>query len=1020
MVGQQNQISIERIELMPNEPAPYNVRNWHVVAARYDSFVYDVNHAGQYLPLITIQPSGVNYPGNTSFGMHSYVGTGSLNAGEAINILPSLVGATLNGINKQDQFGNDWVLMSQDYFGRSNGEDIYVNNRGGHSGSDWWYDVMPNVYFYQLYDLYGEMGDAGFQFTRIADRFLEAVRAMGGTDTPWDQAFMDYRAWNFIEMQPNASGVHEPEAAGTFAWILYQAYVQTGRAEYLKGAEWSMEFLDGLNSNPSYELQLPYGVSIAARMNAELLTAYDLEKLTSWVFDRGPIRGWGTIVGKWGGLDVSGLVGEANDQGNDYAFQLNGVQQAAALVPLVRYDKRYSRAIGKWFLNLANATRLMFPRFLPAAYQDASDWSDINDPQAVMGYEALREQHNGFSPFSTGDALGGGWAATNLALYGTSSIGYLGALFQETNVNKILMIDLVKTDFFGSEAYPSYLLFNPFLSAQEVVLFVGDDPVDIYDAISETFLLQNVNGNVNVTIPADEALSLVFAPANGMISYVNNKMLIDQVVVDYAQHAESYNASPRIKALGVADIEVALGDTTTLYGTSVDPELTDLTYLWDVTGGALLGQGAEVRWIAPQNTGPYDVTLIVLDAEGLSDTAVITIQAVTEVNVAPVIHDLSTGRQYVEPDVTVSVTCIADDLNGDTLTYTWSASDGVISGSGGNVFWTSPPTEGLVTISVEVSDDKGAVATEELIVLVHTFVPGSGTLIAHYPYDGGAQDVSGNDLHGDVFGAKLTEDRFGNTSSAYNFDGINDHITVSNTQLLNFTEGITVSCWIRPITLPDRETFIVSHGSWQNRWKISITPDRYLRWTIKNVTGQVVDVDSKTQLVVGRDYHVAVSYDGDLVLVYLDGRLESIGTMSGALNMTTIDLEIGQILPDVQTFNFRGILDDIKIYDYALHPDTISGSVSTSTDHIAEFSKPVLYPNPTSGELFLDIGAGKHSNDIVSIVIYDQSGRRIRAALPGWSGEQLKLNTNDLGPGIFYVELQYPARSQTIRFVKLE
>jgi hypothetical protein len=56
----------------------------------------------------------------------------------------------------------------------------------------------------------------------------------------------------------------------------------------------------------------------------------------------------------------------------------------------------------------------------------------------------------------------------------------------------------------------------------------------------------------------------------------------------------------------------------------------------------------------------------------------------------------------------------------------------------------------------------------------------------------------------------------------------------------------------------------------------------------------------------------------------------------------------------------------------------------------------------------------------VSIVIYDQSGRRIRAALPGWSGEQLKLNTNDLGPGIFYVELQYPARSQTIRFVKLE
>jgi hypothetical protein len=258
---------------------------------------------------------------------------------------------------------------------------------------------------------------------------------------------MNYRAWDFSDMQPLDEGVTEPEAAGAFAWILYHAWKRTGNPEYLKGAEWSMEFLDGWNTNPSYEIQLPYGIYAAAKMNAELNTDYDVEKMVNWAFDRGAIRGWGAIVGEWSGFDVHGLIGEANDNGNDYAFQMNGIQQAAALAPMLRYDKRFARAIGKWMLNLANATRLFYPGFLPDFLQDASDWSNQYDPQRVVGYEALREQWEGKSPFSTGDALRGGWAATNLALYGTSSIGYLGAIFEETNDRKIFKIDLLKTDF---------------------------------------------------------------------------------------------------------------------------------------------------------------------------------------------------------------------------------------------------------------------------------------------------------------------------------------------------------------------------------------------------------------------------------------------------------------------------------------------------------------------------------------------------------------------------------------------
>jgi hypothetical protein len=242
LAAQPGQITVPRVELMPNEPSPFNVRDWQEVALKYDSFVYDVTKTGQHLPLSYLLPSGINYPQNPFFGLHTYVGTNSPLGNEAINVLPSLVGATLAGADKTDQYGRNWVLMSQNFFNKNNGQLIYLNNPNTSSGNDWWYDLMPNVFFYQLYNLYPDIGgDADFQFTSVADRFLGAVRGMGGSATPWQKAYMNYRAWNFMTMQPNAAGVPEPEAAGAYAWVLYNAYVHTGNRAYLQGAEWSME-----------------------------------------------------------------------------------------------------------------------------------------------------------------------------------------------------------------------------------------------------------------------------------------------------------------------------------------------------------------------------------------------------------------------------------------------------------------------------------------------------------------------------------------------------------------------------------------------------------------------------------------------------------------------------------------------------------------------------------------------------------------------------------------------------------
>lgn len=69
-------------------------------------------------------------------------------------------------------------------------------------------------------------------------------------------------------------------------------------------------------------------------------------------------------------------------------------------------------------------------------------------------------------------------------------------------------------------------------------------------------------------------------------------------------------------------------------------------------------------------------------------------------------------------------------------------------------------------------------------------------LRAYYPFNGNANDESGNNNHGIVHGATLTEDRNGNPNSAYSFDGTNDYIDIGNNFSLKPNLPITIATWI--------------------------------------------------------------------------------------------------------------------------------------------------------------------------------------------------------------------------------
>lgn len=523
--GYAQQASIKRIDMMSNKPSPYKMLDWKQITLDYDNFVFNINLKGQYLPLVKVGDAGVNYPEVNKVYMATYVGHNKHPMlAEGINILPAIVGATLVGVDKTNQYGVNWVAMAKEYFNKKNGELLYLNNINARTGGDWWYEVMPSVFFYQLYALYphAEKEFAG-QFNKTATVFLEMLKQLGAKESPWTAPYMNYRSFNKRTGKPRTDNVPEPETAGSIAWIMYQAYIETGNAEYLKGARWALDFLQGWDKNPSYELQLPYGILTAARMNAELGTHYDIQKFLDWAFSsgKGTLRQWGCIVGNWGGYDVSGLIGEANDNGDDYAFIMNGFQHAAALLPLVKYDKRYARALAKWTLNLANASRLFYHNQLPAANQEPASyqWAKEYDKKSCIPFESMKEKWNGNSPVIMGDAVKGNWAKTDLSLYSGSSVGYMASLLSPTNVEGILQIDLNKTDFRGENNYPVYLYYNPYNEAKKVRINLPNEKVNVYDAISEKLILTNVAKQATFSIDADHVRMMVVIPASAIIEY---------------------------------------------------------------------------------------------------------------------------------------------------------------------------------------------------------------------------------------------------------------------------------------------------------------------------------------------------------------------------------------------------------------------------------------------------------------------------------------------------------------------
>ena len=563
-------------------PARYQYTDYKAIAGLFDLLVFDLGATGNFLPLIWEDQT------HGSFGLPAYVGDGRMHEDgeqEAVTAIAAVLYATLNGIDKSGRNGADYVRGLNAFFSQEEG--IVLNNPAGSSKTtSMWYLLYPAILYAQVSMLYQGQEEMRANTLTTIESWYKAYTVM---NTPMPD--FDYTGFDFTAMEPYANGIwREPDSAVGMAVLFKYGYELTGDERYMEAIFDLMDFIEGFFGGPLYEVLMYYAPALAAYLNTLHDTQYDLQRALNRVFngDSIPRGGWGSLAGTWGDIEVNGLFGSTTD-GGGYAFSMNTFAAAGAVAPTVRYDARYAKSIGKFLLHLHSNARYYYADGTRPENQSTT-YIDETVPDSIMRaipYEGIRKQSNGRSPWIGGDPTVYNWARTDFSLYSGAHAGILGALFEQTDQQAILKVDLCVTDTLMEAAYPTYLLYNPHEDAREVSYTVQSPGADLYNTVTNRIMAENITAETTLRLLPDEAVVIVEIPAGAKVErrgrnyYVNgvyissdrvsisiqgaqNNGRIEGEVTLSVQLASNCNDQIARTVLICGDTEISFTDTVTL------------------------------------------------------------------------------------------------------------------------------------------------------------------------------------------------------------------------------------------------------------------------------------------------------------------------------------------------------------------------------------------------------------------------------------------------------------------------
>jgi len=325
------------------------------------------------------------------------------------------------------------------------------------------------------------------------------------------------------------------------------------------------------------------------------------------------------------------------------------------------------------------------------------------------------------------------------------------------------------------------------------------------------------------------------------------------------------------------------------------------------------------------------------------------------------IVDVSVGpagnRVFAPSTVNISV--------GDTVRWTWaSANHSVSSGTGctidsqfcspadvncnmgilsntGTVYQHTFGQAGSYSYFCVAHCESGMIGVVNVAPVCATPPP---NMAAWYPGEGNGRDIAGGNNGALQNGTTFAP---GEVGQAFSFDGTDDQIVVPNHANQNGGTQITIDAWINPTSIVHGQpiaqkrssdniggyTFETTHSPF--------APDNGLQWAIMIAGAYHVLQTPANVLTIGTFQHVAATYDGTTMRIYVDGVEKANMPASGTIDPRTDPFVIGRNVPNPAVV-WQGLIDELELYNRALSQPEIAAIFNAGT---AGKCKP---PQPTA------------------------------------------------------------------------
>jgi hypothetical protein len=263
----------------------------------------------------------------------------------------------------------------------------------------------------------------------------------------------------------------------------------------------------------------------------------------------------------------------------------------------------------------------------------------------------------------------------------------------------------------------------------------------------------------------------------------------------------------------------------------------------------------------------------------------------------------------------------------------------------------------------------------------------SNGLVAAYAFNEGTgtttTDTSGNTNTGSLTSTTwTTSGKFGN---ALTFNGTSSRANVNDAASLDLTNGMTLEAWVYPTTGTGWRTVILkeksgglTYGLYAN--SSSARPGIYI-----NTGGSDISVAGTTTLSLNTWSHLAATYDGATLKLYVNGVQAGSRSTTGNMQVSTSSLRIGG--NTIWGEYFKGRIDEVRIYSRALTQAEIQADMNAaiSGDSAAPTVTAFAIPS-TAAILTIPITAFTATDNIaVTGYLVTESATTPTASATGWS-----------------------------------